>query len=227
MSTHARSSIPHQGAADMRQVSRRSLVGAGSGVVLGAALSPLLTTEGAEARSGNARTLIIASHPYPDRSVVNKALWQVAEKAGDTLFRNLETVYGDDMRGFDRAAERRLYDRMERLVLIFPTHWFNLTPMLKAYLNEVWGAGPPPELRGKELLVVTTAGGDASAYSHDGRLGFTIEEVLTPLRASARYCGMTFSKPLAFLGAIGAGPDTLRDYQNTLAARLAEEPRRV
>lgn len=208
--------------------SRRSIVGAGSGIALGAAISPL-TRQSSHAQTppGSARTVILASHPYPDRSVVNKALWQVAQNAGDTSFRNLETVYGDNMRGFDLAAERQLYAKMERLVLVFPTHWFNLTPMLKAYLNEIWGAGAPSELRGKELLVVTTTGGDERAYSRDGRLGFTIEEVLTPLRASARYAGMTFSKPLVFFGVLGAGSDALRGYQNALAARLGEKPRKV
>lgn len=158
--------------------------------------------------------------------MVNKALWDVAQCADDVLFKNLETVYGDNRRGFDRVAECRIYQQMERLVLMYPTHWFNLTPMLKAYLNEIWGAGPPPELRGKEMLVVTTTGGGPEAYTRQGQLGFTIEEVLTPLRASCLYTGMSFSKPLAFLGAAGAGAEALRGYQDALAARLRQEPRR-
>lgn len=116
---------------------------------------------------------------------------------------------------------------MERLVLMFPIHWFDMTPMMKAYMNEVWGLGAPPELRGKELLVVTTTPGDASAYRREGRLGFTIEEVLTPLHANANYTGMTFSRPLAFLGAAGAGANLLRGYQETLAVRLREQPRKA
>lgn len=114
--------------------------------------------------------------------MVNKALWDVAQCADDVLFKNLETVYGDNLRGFDRVAECRIYQQMERLVLMYPTRWFNLTPMLKAYLNEIWGAGPPPELRGKEMLVVTATGGGPEAYTRQGQLGFTIDEVLTPLR---------------------------------------------
>jgi glutathione-regulated potassium-efflux system ancillary protein KefF len=228
MTKHSDVSTADGGRPESCHPSRRSIVAAGSGIALGAAISPLtLQSAYAQTPPGGARTVILASHPYPDRSVVNKALWQVAQNTRDTSFRNLETVYGDNMRGFDLAAERQLYAKMERLVLIFPTHWFNLTPMLKAYLNEIWGAGAPSELRGKELLVVTTTGGDERAYSRDGRLGFTIEEVLTPLRASARYAGMTFSKPLAFFGVLGAGPDALRGYQDALAARLSEEPRKA
>jgi hypothetical protein len=91
--------------------------------------------------------------------------------------------------------------------------------MLKAYMNEIWGSGAPPELRGKELLVVTTTAGGESAYAREGRLGFTIEEVLTPLRASANYTGMKFSKPLAFFAA-SSDANALRGYQKALAARL-------
>jgi glutathione-regulated potassium-efflux system ancillary protein KefF len=225
MTKHSDVSTADGGRPESCHPSRRSIVAAGSGIALGAAISPLtLQSAHTQTPPGGARTVILASHPYPDRSVVNKALWQVAQNTKDTYFRNLETSYGDNVRGFDLAAERQLYAKMERLVLIFPTHWFNLTPMLKAYLNEIWGAAAPSELRGKELLVVTTTGGDERAYSRDGRLGFTIEEVLTPLRASARYAGMRFSKPLAFFGVLGAGPDALRGYQNTLAARLSENP---
>ncbi|UOK73293.1 NAD(P)H-dependent oxidoreductase [Ancylobacter polymorphus] len=228
MSDWSRISPENPEATDTGNVSRRRMVQAGAGMAIGAAMAPLVLAENAQAQAMNgAKTLIIASHPYPDRSVVNKALWEVAEKAEGARYTNLETVYGDNLRGFDRAAERRRYEEMDRLVLMFPIHWFNLTPMLKAYLNEIWGVGAPPELRGRELLVVTTTAGDANAYTREGRLGFTIEDVLTPLRASARYTGMTFSAPLAFLGAAGAGPDALRRYQDAFAARLREAPRKA
>lgn len=211
------------------EASRRSVVKAGASIAIGAAIASLSPRGGAHAQTamGNAKTLIFASHPCPDRSVVNKALWSAAAKADDALFKNLETTYGDNLTGFDRAAERKLYQDMERLVLMFPIHWFNMTPMMKAYMNEIWGAGAPPELRGKELLVVTTTGGAASAYRREGQLGFTIEEALIPLQASAKYTGMTFSEPLAFLGSAGAGASALRGYQEALTARLREAPRKA
>lgn len=205
------------------QLTRRRVLKAGAAVAAGTAISPLLQAANTQASTtaSGASTLILASHPYPERSVVNKALWEVAKAAPNASFRNLESVFGSDLLGFDRTAERRLYEQMQRLVLIYPTHWFNLTPMLKAYLNEVWGAGAPPELRNKELLIVTTTGGSARDYAHEGKLGFTIEEVLAPLRASARYTGMTFSRPLVFFAASG-DPASLRQYQDELAERLAE-----
>lgn len=207
---------------DADQGTRRRLLKAGATVTTGAVLAPLLQTSNADAAasSDSAPTLILASHPYPERSVVNKALWDVAQRVPHASFRNMESVFGNRLSGFDRAAERKLYERMERLVLIYPTHWFNLTPMLKAYLNDVWGGSAPPELRGKELLVVTTTGGSARDYTREGSLGFTIEEVLSPLRASANYTGMKFAKPLVFFGASGDS-GSLRRYQEELRARLA------
>ncbi|MFJ4048983.1 hypothetical protein [Pseudomonas hunanensis] len=60
---------------------RRDLLKTGATIAVGAALPSLATGANAHAQTlpGNgAKTLILASHPYPDRSVVNKALWEVA-----------------------------------------------------------------------------------------------------------------------------------------------------
>jgi glutathione-regulated potassium-efflux system ancillary protein KefF len=75
-------------------------------------------------------------------------------------------------------------------------------------------------------MLGTVGRGTGKPEIQTGVGGFTIEEVLTPLRASCLYTGMSFSKPLAFLGAAGAGAEALRGYQDALAARLREEPRR-
>ncbi|WP_414487490.1 NAD(P)H-dependent oxidoreductase [Stenotrophomonas maltophilia] len=207
---------------DAAQRSRRRILKAGASVAAGVAIAPLIQSSEADATLGSdgAKTVILASHPYPDRSVVNKSLWGVARTAPNSSFRNLETVFGNNLNRFDRAAELEIYRRMQRLVLIFPTHWFNLTPMLKAYLNDAWGGSAPSELRGKELLVVTTTGGSARDYTREGSLGVTIDEVLTPLRASASYTGMKFAKPLVFFGASG-DRDSLRRYGEELRARLS------
>jgi glutathione-regulated potassium-efflux system ancillary protein KefF len=160
--------------------------------------------------------------PYPERSIVNKALQNTAAKIPGVLFKNLEAIYGDNLRGINVEAERRAYEGIRRVVFMFPTHWFNLTPMLKAYLNEVWTVWAPGALNGKEMLVVTTTGADAAAYTHEGKIGLTIEEVLAPMRASANYTGMTYLKPLAFLGVTNASPEMIRSYQQALFERLAE-----
>ena len=82
-----------------------------------------------------ATTLVIASHPYPERSVVNKALQQTVANMDGVIYRNLETLYGNDISAINVKAERKAYEGVDRVVYMYPIHWFNLTPMLKAYFK--------------------------------------------------------------------------------------------
>lgn len=166
------------------------------------------------------KTLVIASHPYPEKSVVNKALQQTVQSLDGVSYRNLETLYGNDITAIDVAKERKAYEGFDTVVYMYPIHWFNLTPMLKAYFNEVWFQWAPEALKDKKMLVVITAGADKEAYSHEGKIGLTIEEILAPMKASANYTGMTYLEPLTFLGVSNADESKIRDYQEQLKERL-------
>ncbi len=176
------------------------------------------------------KTLVIVSHPYFARSTATRALQAAAEGLDDVEVRNLDVLYGTEVGAFDIAAEQKAADAADRIVFVFPIHWFNLPPMLKAYLNEVWtygwAFGPRgTALKGKEMQVVVTAGATEHTYSDTGIIRSTIDEVLTPMKASALYVGMTWLKPLAFFGAMGVGEEALADYRarftETLASPLA------
>lgn len=171
------------------------------------------------------KTLVIASHPYPEKSVANKALQQAIQTLDGVIYRNLETLYGNDISAIDVPAERKAYDQVDRVVFIYPIHWFNLTPMLKAYLNEVWFEWGPTALEGKEMLVVVTAGAGKESYSRQGKYGLTIEDILAPMKASAIHVGMSYSEPIAFLGTMTEGIDEnkIRLYQQQLLKRLSKK----
>ncbi|ERI15382.1 hypothetical protein O206_19100 [Ochrobactrum sp. EGD-AQ16] len=183
--------------------------------------SGLLTVSTAQAADKPHRTaiktLLIASHPYPERSVMIKGLQQAAESVDGVTVRNLETIYGFDTRAIKAEDERELTRRHDRIAFLFPTHWFNITPMLKAYLNDVWGSVGPGLWEGKEMLVVTTAGGGASTYGRSGRIGTDLADVFWPMKASALHCGMTYLPPLAFQAVTAT---ELPQYQQRLVERL-------
>ncbi|MFH7826207.1 NAD(P)H-dependent oxidoreductase [Kluyvera chengduensis] len=171
------------------------------------------------------KTLVIVSHPYFSQSRAIHALQETAEAAENVTVRNLEALYGDSPDAIDIAAEQSAYANADRVVFLYPTHWFNLTPMLKAYLNAVWtygwAFGPGGEaLKGKQLQVVTTAGASEFTYSHDGLLNSTMEEVLTPMKASALYVGMHYRQPLAFYEVAARNKDKLSEFQTRFAAEL-------
>ena len=183
-------------------------------------LASLLFGTGVYAQS---KTLVIASHPYPEKSVINKALQQTVQDMDGVIYRNLETLYGNDITKIDVEAERKAYEGVDRVVYMYPIHWFNLTPMLKAYFNAVWFQWAPQSLKGKKMLVVVTAGAGESNYSHEGNIGLTIGEVLAPMKACANYVGMTYLEPLAFLGVTGADKAKISSYQNQLIERLKKK----
>jgi glutathione-regulated potassium-efflux system ancillary protein KefF len=171
------------------------------------------------------KTLVIVSHPYPDNSKAIKALQELAENTQDVSVRNLESLYGNDLSAFDIAAEQKAHEDADRIVYMFPIHWFNLTPMLKAYMNAVWAYGWAfgPEgtaLKNKEMQIVTTAGASEFTYSADGVIHSSMDEVLTPMKASAYYIGMKYNQPVAFYNALGASDEAIATFKATFAERL-------
>jgi len=171
------------------------------------------------------KTLVIVSHPYATKSTAIKALQQAAEATEGVVVRNLEALYGNDVGAFDIAAEQQAQEQADRVVYLFPIHWFNLTPMLKAYLNEVWTYGwafgtEGKALHGKEMQVVVTAGAKPHTYSAEGLVHSTMDEVLTPMKASAYYIGMKYNQPLAFYEAMGLGEDAVTGIQKVFSERL-------
>lgn len=109
------------------------------------------------------KTLIVFSHTNFAESRVNKVLLSRAMGVPGVKVRNLEHLYGRDGAKIDVAAERRRLEQADELVFQFPLYWFNLPPMLKAYLDYVLGqdwlfGSGSGALRGKKAQIVVTTG---------------------------------------------------------------------
>lgn len=198
----------------MKSIHRRTLLN-GMAALSCAILLPPTTAQAQEKTP--IKTLLIVSHPYPDRSVMIKGLQEAAERVQGVTVRNLETIYGFDTQVIDGDKERRITREHQRIVFMFPTHWFNITPMMKAYLNDTWGSVGPGLWQGKEMLVVTTAAGGGSTYGPKGRIGVELADVFLPMKASALHAGMTYLPPLAFQS---VSASQLPKYQKRLIERL-------
>lgn len=164
------------------------------------------------------KTLVIVSHPYPEQSVMTKGLETAAQSVPGVTVRNLETLYGYDTRKINADEERHLMREHSRIVFIFPTHWFNITPMMKAWMNDTWGSVGPGSWQGKEMLIVTTAAGGDTTYGESGRIGVSLADVFMPMKASALHTGMTWLPPLVFQSATRS---QLPEYQRQLVERLS------
>lgn len=173
----------------------------------------------AQAKASAKKTLVIVFHPYPEQSFFIRGLQKAAESVENVTVRNLESIYGFDTRAINGSEERRIMQAHDRVVFLFPTHWFNITPMMKAYLNDTWGSVGPDLWKGKEMLVVSTAAGGDSTYGKNGRVGVALADVFLPMKASALHCGMTYLPPLVFQD---ISRSQLAQYQQQLIARLQQ-----
>ncbi|WP_150539793.1 NAD(P)H-dependent oxidoreductase [Actinobacillus vicugnae] len=199
---------------------RREFIQATAAVALTSGLFFSKISEASQTRNKAVKkTLVIVSHPYPEQSTFTKALQQAAETVDNVTVRNLETIYGFDTRSIDGDKERQITREHERIVFIFPTHWFNITPMMKAYMNDTWGSVGPGLWQGKEFLAVTQAAGGRSTYGKNGRIGVELKDVFLPLKASALHCGMTYLEPLAFEN---ASRSQIPSNQKQLIERLTQ-----
>ncbi|QSX32218.1 NAD(P)H-dependent oxidoreductase [Shewanella avicenniae] len=170
-------------------------------------------------------TLVVVSHPYPEQSKVIKAVAQYLATLENVEVRNLETLYGTDINAIDVAAEQQAYADKQRVVYLYPTHWFNITPMLKAYFNAVWSYGwafgPGGDaLKGKTLLAMTSAGANQHMYSAEGLIQSTMAEVMTPMKANALYVGMKYAEPLVLFDSMDVDAERLAAFKAQVAAAL-------
>lgn len=173
----------------------------------------------------DARVLVLYAHPTPTKSRVNRALAQAARAVPGVTVHDLYEAAPDQL--LDVPAEQALLAHHDVLVLQHPLYWYSTPPLVKAWLDHVltwgWAYGPDGDaLRGKRLLQVVTTGGPVASYRPGGLHDAKLTDLLLPMRATARLCGMTWTPPLAFHGAHALQPSDVAaaeaDYVAVLEA---------
>ncbi|WP_049260673.1 NAD(P)H-dependent oxidoreductase [Neisseria bacilliformis] len=132
------------------------------------------------------KTLVIAAHPNIAQSAVNKRwLAQLRRYSERFTVHELYAAYPDGK--IDIAAEQRLADAHQTLVLQFPVYWFNCPPLLKQWLDDV-----------KKTAIAVSLGTPAADYTREGAVGCTVAEALRPFELSLRYCNADYRPMFAF-----------------------------
>jgi glutathione-regulated potassium-efflux system ancillary protein KefF len=167
------------------------------------------------------------AHPALSRSRVNAALLQAARQVEGTEVLDLYGTYPDY--SIDIAAEQAALERAQRLVLVYPVHWYGMPALLKLWVDEVfqvgWAYGPGTSaLQGKTLLTVVSTGGALDDYQPDAAHAAPFEAYLPAVRQFARYCGMGFETPMVLHGAHGVEADKLAQHAKAFQDRLAALP---
>ena len=142
------------------------------------------------------KKLIIVAHPNIQESVINKR-WveELAKHKEEFEIHNIYAAYPNWT--IDVEKEHKLLEAHDTIVFQFPFYWFNCTPLLKKYLDDVftygWAYGSTGDkLKGKTFALAVSTGSATSDYSHTGKAKLTLDELLRPMQASAVFVGMNY-----------------------------------
>lgn len=149
------------------------------------------------------KTLVLVFHPDLTNSRVNRRLTQEMEKQANVTVHRVYEAYPDEK--IDVAAEQRLLENHDRIVLQFPFYWYSTPSLLKKWQDVVlaygWAFGSTGDkLHGKDFLIAVSIGAAKENYSPDSNFKYTLSELLRPLQATSNMIGTHYLKPFALYG---------------------------
>ena len=149
------------------------------------------------------KTLVLVFHSDITNSRINRRLVEEMEKQSNVTVHRVYEAYPNEQ--IDVAAEQRLLEQHDRIVLQFPFYWYSTPPLLKKWEDEVltygWAFGSKGDkLHGKELLIAVSTGAAKENYSSDGNFKYTMPELLRPLQATSNLIGTRYLTPYVLYG---------------------------
>lgn len=175
-------------------------------------------------RAKGMRVLVLHAHPAPRRSRVNAALLAAARGVEGVTVRELYEEYPDFF--IDVKAEQEVVAAHDVVVMQHPFYWYSTPSLVKEWFDEVltsgWAYGEGgTALRGKRWMHAVSTGGTAESYGPGSEHGFTVRQLMAPLEATARLCGMEYLAPFLVQGAGRLSGAEIGEWAGRYAARLA------
>jgi glutathione-regulated potassium-efflux system ancillary protein KefF len=172
--------------------------------------------------------LVIVAHPQIEHSSVSARLMRRAGRVGAGVeVRDIYALYPDYW--IDTAAERAALGAARLVVWLHPVHWYGMPPLMKLWLDEVfgfgWAYGPGGQaLRGKALWLALSTGGSQDSYRPGGHNRHFFDAFLPPYEQTAALAGMRWLPPLVLHGAHRVSDAELQSHEDVFADRLSSYP---
>ncbi|PHK49656.1 NAD(P)H-dependent oxidoreductase [Staphylococcus edaphicus] len=167
-------------------------------------------------------TLVIIAHPDISNSTVNKK-WRDALSEDESLV-TVHELYPEYPHGkIDIEKEQKLIEAHEHIIFQYPLYWYSSPPLMKQYLDEVftrgWAYGSNGHaLQGKNIGLAISIGSVAEAYTQEGNVKFTIDELVSPMIATTRFVSANYIGVHKLYSAFTITPSQLeentQDYLN-------------
>lgn len=145
-----------------------------------------------------AKTLLILAHPHLQQSVRNKLIANELATETNLEVCDLTALYPNY--NINVAEEQKKLLAAEVIIFQYPLYWYNVPPILKLWIDEVFTYGfafgnGKYLLEGKKIVVSCTIGSKADVYSAE-----TLEKIFFPFQGLAAYCKMEFAAPIVSFG---------------------------
>ncbi len=145
------------------------------------------------------KILVYLAHPRLDRSEIHANLIDTVSNHPATTLVNLYAEYPDFY--VDVEKEQNRLREHDAIVFQHPVFWYSTPSIMKEWQDLVLEYGfaygqTGKELAGKAFGQVVSAGSTREDYTRKGAKEFTLEELFSPLKATARLCSMTYLPPL-------------------------------
>ncbi|MGM1019749.1 MAG: NAD(P)H-dependent oxidoreductase [Bacillota bacterium] len=151
------------------------------------------------------KTLVILAHPNIEDSRVNKRWKQ--ELLQYTHEITIHEIYKEYPNwSIDVLKEQKLLEAYNNVIFQFPLYWYSYPPLLKKWMDDVfthgWAYGSKGnKLKGKKLGIAVSIGDKKENYLPTGSVSFTVDEVITPFKASTVHVGAISLPYFAVFGA--------------------------
>lgn len=176
--------------------------------------------------------LVLFAHPTLEKSRVQRAWLERIRDLASVEIRDLYELYPEF--DVDVPAEQTALLKHDIIVLQHPLYWYSTPALIKQWLDLVlehgWAYGSGgTALQGKALLSAISTGGKEESYQPEGLHQITLNELLAPLRQTARLCHMQYLPPFVAHGAFAMTPSDIQksadDYRAVLIS-LRDETHR-
>lgn len=130
----------------------------------------------------------------------------------------------------DITGEIHKVQAADLILFVTPIWWFSVPAILKGWFDRVlamgvtWDGGKIYEnglLRGKQAMVIGSAGGPPAYYKPDGKHKATPEQILHPINhGTLAFCGLNVHEPFVALNVLGVDEKGREKILSDLQFRL-------
>ena len=168
------------------------------------------------------KPLLLAGHNDLSQSTFSATVLSVVDESTVEVAR-----LGDQLktRGFDPVHEVARLAAANRVMVLFPLHWYGPPSTLVRWtedaLQSVKGCSPYSALSGKPVQLVVSTGGSEQEYRDGRRNKRPVVEYLAGLHMTFEYFGAVIEAPIVFHAAWRLNDAEMREIGYSLIKELA------